>query len=616
MIPGYLLVARHGGMRRILDRGLVALAAGLLVAPVIATLLDLCGLPVIPAVYLAVVVPLALGAERWPSWRRGLAGVGAFLGDAPPWTAGVVLGVGVLLALVVIGSLEDLPVPPTVHDAANHSFMTLRIARTGSYDPSVVFGPPWGAPAAPYLFGWHVTAALVARVSGLPPYVTTWYLPLVCLFLLPALWAQLWRACGVGVAAAVTAAALVPANPSAPAGLLGWGGFGVLVGMALVPLAALILAALVARPRAATAVAAGVALVGLVHIHAGEVALALLAAAVLMVARREEWSPGRWSPAAVLALAGVLALLLLTEPWQTVATYRAERMVAPPADTVSLGQGLDYLWRGAGPGWGLRFLLVTGVVWSARRRTGRPLVVAAACLGILVLGLMVWQDPVTRWLATPFYAGWVRTRAALMLFLPVLLALPLVDVAAAVGRRRPALRRYGPLLVAAMVVLLVRPGLMVDTRRDLGSRAVRDLTVFDDQGWQVARRLEDAVPAGGWVANSYDDGTAWGLHVGRRPHRVPCGGGLTPRKGVNRNQGVVGLLERPWSPLTRRLAAHGVTHFFASNRYMGGKRTTDIETFGADDRFEPVIRRGDFALYRIRWESEGVAVHLDDRSRE
>jgi hypothetical protein len=140
----------------------------------------------------------------------------------------------------------------------------------------------------------------------------------------------------------------------------------------------------------------------------------------------------------------------------------------------------------------------------------------------------------------------------------------------------------------------------------LRSEWLRGYTLFDDAAWRVARSMEAAVPDDAWVANSYDDGTAWGLHVGRRPHLVPCGWGLEPREGPQRNQGVVGLLERPWPALTRRLAAHRVTHFFASNRYLGGKRSTDVETFAADDRFEWVAGEGDFALYRIRWEAEDV----------
>jgi len=611
VLPGHLLLGRYLRSLPCRDRLLLGGAAGVLAGPLVATLLALVHIPLEPSTYLFAVLLLALVADRVPGYRINLDELAELPVPMPLWTWTVAAGAVVVFGIVVIGGFGDYSVPPTAHDGANHAFMTQRICDTASYDLDQIFGEPWGGPWVLYLPGWHVAAAMIAGAGSLPAYVAMWMLAVTGLCMLPLAWTMLWRAWRMPAAVMAMAAWLVLANRDAPAGLLLWGGFGSMVGLSLVPMVALAFAQAVRRPTVGSAFVAGLVAAAMVHIYTADLVAAMVAAVVIVAVQHDRIRPRRWPLRASVMFVLTLVVFLGPGVWDLALSYGDQAMQPPLEEGLGLGRGLEVLSRTAGRWLPLRLLLILGVVAALCRRVWRPVALACLLPSLVVLGVLVWRDPATRLLAMPFYAQVGRILTLQMIFAPVLVALSLyllATVGGGRGGRFLAVSRV--VIVIAILVLAVRAELWTHTHRRLGGEWLRNQTVMNDDGYRVAARLATVVPDGDLVANSYDDGTCWASHLGGLRMVVPSGWIMEPPDRVHLAWLVPGLLEHPWSTETRLLAARGVSHVFVSNRTMGGGRTTDVDDFGADPRFQAVARHGDFAAFAIRWQDEGVSLYM------
>ena len=615
-LPGHLLLGRASRDLDPLSCALLSLGAGLLIVAPVGCAYAVLRVPLTPATYLPPVLLLSLLAGS----RRALRDALAAWGQGLP-RLGRVAQAALLLAAVASGVLlgqgfRDLPAPPAMHDAGNHAFITARIASLATLDPEAIFSPDIGRPDVLYLTGWHAAAALVARLGGIAPYVSTWYLPLLVMVLVPASLTLLWRAVRVPVGVAVVAGLMVVVNPRGAAGLLGKGGFGQIIGMFLVPVVLLGLRALFAAPSRRQGVMAGAALGAIFTVHASQGVSVLFLVPLIWLARRdgpnsEDRGWQRRRLVAGLIACGVCALVAATSSGGIVGAY-ARKIIAMPAPLIGplealrqyLGSGGIYAISGA--------LAALGLMLGARGEPYRRLVVASLLLGLFFAGLACWRNPVIDWLSIPFYREYPRVQFLQNFILPPLMTLPLALLwrvgsrgASPGGARREARGGRIAARVAAVAVLLLT--LLPPLPRMLASyREMHRTAPFTAAEYELATVLPAIVAPDEVVANFLMDGSAWAMHVSHPRFLQPCSWSLKWPDGTRANDIVVRFAERPWPPDVRALRERGVRWLYVSNLrvdYPGAEKRSR-STYAADDRFEAVRRGGQATLYRVLWDRD------------
>ncbi len=643
-LPGFVIL---GGRWRIptgFEGFLLQISAGLILPFVYAAGPGRLGAPFTPIAYLAFVL-LAGATVRWWTPRTGparafrLTPASAESGTPPTeestaCSAGLAAAAVVLSFVLLVMGYGHLPAPPHVHDAVNHAWLTRRIAQDATLSWSALSQETAGTLGLGYLPGLHAAAALIARVGGLAPYVSIWMSALLVAAFIPAAWWMLWRAWGASAFVAGCASLLIAANPLGPAGVLGWGGFGQVAGFFVVPAAALMLRAATdatsreGRARWWTAVGAGLFLGGLVHLHAAEVLVSLVAAWLIPARARfpldrpaapsggpRKVAGGTRSgraPAARVAwgVGGVaLGFLALCGPelWELARRYPSE-IAAVPVATKPVGDALWRLWKAGGGGHLVRLLVLGG--WGLALRSGRwrKAAIVSGLLGLWYLALLSRADPLSRWLSTPFYRQAPRLLYLQLYFSPLWAALALAFGLRWWARRRPrpgaAGNRPGDagrvarglvLGIAAALALLAAPRLVTNYRN--GGTAVP----FTLDDYHHAVEISRIVPPDAVVANLWDDGSAWAMQVSDRNFLLPCAWDLRTPEGRSVHELARGLAEDPWPEATARLVdAHSIAWLYVSDgvwRDGSGLRRADFED---DPRFEPIVVGKQSTLYRIR----------------
>ena len=313
MLPGYLVVSALDPGRRTLERWAVAPLVSIAVAFVPASWIDRVrpgsGL-VVAAVALVAASVGSLVALR----RRGVMAVTVPRPLPRPLAALLVVMVvaSALGAAVVLRSAGGLDTVVPNDDGNGHGWFVARILLTGSIDPPTVttidpLVPPSGGF---YPLGLHLLAALAAAGSAVPAALV------VLGVLASAVWAPLAvfvlaRRLTSAVVAAVAAGLLALATPWFPYAQMAWGGWTLIVAVALVPAAVLVL--LDVRGPQGVPVAV-LAIAGMLAGHVTEVVVvAVLVGLTLVLDRSTRATLGRrvgWLLAAgVAAAVAVLPML-------------------------------------------------------------------------------------------------------------------------------------------------------------------------------------------------------------------------------------------------------------------------------------------------------------------
>ncbi|MFH1843104.1 MAG: DUF6541 family protein [bacterium] len=414
-----------------MSRLVMSLAAGLFLVPPLGLVFQLVGLPFRPLSYLPVALLLAWGLGRLAGYRRYAR---ACVTDITPlgYRAQILLSVCCLavLMLLLLG-LGDLSAPPTAHDATNHAFLVYRISQVGSIDIEAIWQGVVGRPNRLYYAGWHGAAALVATTGGVAPYVSGWYLPLVLMSLLPAALSLLWRAVRVPKPILLLGALFVITSNYVPASLIGWGGYGQLIGLFLVPAGVLGLLGALHTRRWFAGMTLGLILFAVLQVHASEIVVVPLLGALAWWLR----GGGRPQLATVLVTLGVFVLLAGPVAWKLAASYLQHNQVVYHPETVSLALACTQFMDVGGRGSWVRELVVLGLIVGLWVRPLRPLVFLSLAWGILFVTLSVLRDPISNILATPFYRHAPRILYLQLYVIPPLMAAPFVVVFRLLSRR-------------------------------------------------------------------------------------------------------------------------------------------------------------------------------------
>jgi len=620
-LPGHLITGRWLKTIDPLSRAVLSISTGLFLPFVYGAGPGRAGAPFSPFWYLGFVLLLGIALGLWPTHRRGqrawIEGIPTLdpSPGKPPYASAAAIGAVLLVLAPLLAGYGRLPAPPHIHDASNHAWITLRIVQSQSLAWRELARDAAGVLDLGYLPGLHAAAALIARLGGVAPYISVWMLALGLTALTPLAWTLLWRAWGASAALAVAAALLSAANPLGPGGVLGWGGFGQAAGFFLLPATVLALRALAGgknRPRGTAALwnafFAGLVLGGLIHLHASEVLVAL--AFVLLAT-----SPTRPSLGSGLALLAGFVAICGGDLW-TLATAYPHAIGAWPVETKTLGDSLHRLGKAAGHGPVLRILVLAGWILALRAPAWRRLALAAGILGAWYLALQSFADPLSRWLATPFYRQAPRILYLQLYFAPLWAALALgqgtsalerarrgsagglreeVAIRAGMGRwMRIAWIRLLPALVIAGILASSWSNLVTNYRN--GGKAVP----FTLDDFRQAKGITEVVPPGSLVANLWDDGSTWAMHVSGRPFLLPCAWNLHTSGGQSLHELVNDLVKHPWPDATvRLLREHSIGYLYSSDGVWGKGSRLRRADFAKDPRFEAVVEGEQSTLYRI-----------------
>lgn len=606
-IPGYWWVGRFLCHTDLWTRAYLSTAFGILMVPPLSRMISATGIPLAPFSYLTVVAVGGLVLGRLGSYGAAATAVGLDEDRSSRWIQ-VLVAIACLYPLILmIWGFRDYPVPPQIHDATNHAFMTERIVSLESTSLSTIWGPPYGSPDVLYLFGWHAAAALIARLTGLAPYIPTWLLSLICLAALPAAWATLWRRWGFPALACVAAAFLVHANHHFPMRTLHWGGFGLLVGMYVAPAAALILVPLLRGGRLWNGLLAGIGLAAMVHIHGSELVVVLVLTLVTLLSAPAGQRELRVSISGLAALLLTAALAVGIDVVTIARSYQDRRMTSPAGDAAGIQQTLEVATRSGGQYWPQRVLLAIGSLVALRVRRLRPAVAALLVFIALVFAMRYWLDPVSMFLTQPFYRESGRVLAVHMLFAPPLMAMALTLLFRTWRKRWRLPASIATIATIAIVAFTLWKPLIGHVRHDLRGQWLRDQTVFHDDDYEMAQHIDEFVPAGVPVANYWNDGSSWVMHVSGHPVLVPCFWALGDRTALDPRPAIASLATEPWPLVTWALADRGIDFVYVRDTHRGKpNHRFQRQFFDADPRFERLAVGQHSALYRILWAKEPV----------
>ena len=604
VLPGYLLAGRHVAGGRV-ARLVCSVSMGLLGTSLIGRVCYLAGLSMHPWTVTPVLALLGLGLGRWSTWRRQWQDV---FGSLRPSSSGETLalvglaGSWLILLVVVFG---DFVVPPSVIDAANHAYLVRRIAETASLDPELVLAAPLGSLRVGYLVGWHLPAALVARTGGVAPYVATWLTTLAMLAMLPLALSLLWRALKVPAPLGVLGGIWLLTDAFTPSGILGWGGFGQLIGMALVPVLSLLVASGLRERFLLPAVVAGAALGAMVHVHASEVVVALgLGLLLSRYGGDPATTPTSRRPVWLVAGVGVLSLMLAAGPevWSLAMTYRTAVVPEIVNEQRQLSDAVRRLLDSVGGPDQRHAAVLLGLGLGLANRRLRPLAVVAVLLGVFYLTLAVIGDPVSRALASPFYSQPPRILYLQAYVLPPLLSLPLLALRSSriTGRwRLPA-----TILAGLLAVVWFGPGLQ-KTVNDL--RSYGAATPFGESDYVHAVEMAQVIQSGELVANQVQDGGVWALHVSHAEGVLPHGWHRYLGDGTRLCDLVHDLTHEPWTASAFTMRDSGVVYLYVSDTvYELASHPPPLHRadLDADPRFEPMLVGATATLYVIHWDGD------------
>ncbi len=596
LLPGYLLAGRHvtGGR---LERFVFSVSMGWLGTTVVARFLSLAGIPVLPWTVTPALALLGIGLGRRPAWRAVWARACDGWATVSPRVNLALVAVSICSMVVLIVTRHDVVVPLGSDDAANHSYLVRHIADTASLDPGMILATPFGSLAKGYLVGWHTGAALVSVTAGVAPYVTTWLLVLATLAFLPLALSLLWRAFGVSGPLVVLGACWLLTNAFMPAGILGWGGYGQIVGMSLVPLASIMVAAVIRDRSPMVAATAGAVLGALVHVHASEVVVAVGLGA-LVAFRRDTARRSVW-PAAAVALASA-AVVMGLEPWILARSYNAVVPFSSISERESLANGMTRLLGAAGGPDPRYAAVLLGIGCGLADRRLRRLAVVSLVLGGTYLCMVVLGDPVTAMLSRPFYSQAPRMLYLQAYILPPLLGLPITLLWSL--RARTPWRRAATVVAVALSATWFVTG-MNKTMRDLRTPAAP--VTFAEAEYLHATRMTALVGPDEVILNRSSDGGVWAIHVSDRRGTMPHDWPRVFPDGSRLADRTDDLAAEPWPDRTRTLRDAGVVYLYVNDTVHPRDADSPLRrsTIDADERFEPILEGTTATLYRIRWGS-------------
>ena len=530
---------------------------------------------------------------------------------------GVVLGTGVLLGLWAVARAATSwgTVVPN-DDGGRHGALVERVLLLGSVHPldlETLDLATGGSIDGFYPTGLHAFAAVVAQVVGTPTALVT------AVVVAAAVWAPLGayaltRRYADATAAAVAAAVMGLVLVSYPGSVMDWGGWPLIVAVALVPAAVLVLQ-LGTLPRAGRrgVVAGAGAVAALAAVHPPEAVAAGLVAllAVLLDAERGRALAERFLRlvvAGVLGLVAVAPLVLaqlsgsagsgsdeLLAPWSDALAYLVWFPAIGPGsvDSVLLGIALSTV------GVAVFAATVLGCLRLWPSPAARGLVVSVAVLGVLALLAFLG---IARPLTMPWYGQGFRLLVQAWTLAVVPLAVGAVAAARAMRKRFPG--HAGTALVAGLAVLCAVP-LVVRSAQVVDSAYDKSVVTAADR--DAIRWLAEQTRPGERVLNDPEDGSVWAYALSHG--RVAPVFGPKPLYGWGHYPewaSRLELLDRAGAiPTDAGLAKAaddwGVRYVLVLERpFAPDRRTIDVEALRSAPGVRLVFRSGRAAVYQVR----------------
>jgi hypothetical protein len=509
----------------------------------------------------------------------------------------LVLNCIVVFVLLLLG-FGSLSAPPHVHDASNHAALVSQILTNGSMAADKIWTGLAGRPARLYFPGWHAGAALIAQTGGVAAYVSCWFFPFFFMSLLPASLVLLWRSFRVPLAGLLLGSLLVATNKHLPGSIWSWGGFGQIVGIYLVPpVTVLILGAWRVR-SVYGGVFVGFVIFSLMQIHAAEIMVVLVLAGIAGRLQGLGWVGVRL-PLAVIATWVTAAG---SQAWTIGQSYSVLKSSQHLGESVSLATAVEDFIGVGGRAGGLKPLVILGLLLGFVDRRFRPLAWISLICGLLYLTIAVYQDPVSRVISIPFHQQAARILYLQIYVMPPLMALPaiwLYRMGAGIGSVRVA-----KVVVSFLLILALQSAFSSVVK---SYRSYHESVPFTAETYRFARRLESVSFEDSFIANFWDDGSTWAMHVSGHRFLLPCSWPLLLADGTNSRDVLAGLIADPWPPATRRLRKLGIDHVYVSDEFWPPSRPPLFarDLFATDARFQSVVDGPTASVYKIHWDTGG-----------
>jgi hypothetical protein len=642
-VPG-LVVGAAGGLRGWLLVGtapLLTLGATGVFAPLLPALpaVDVRWSPPAFAVAFLGLAAVILAVRLLVSRVVG-AGSGAAPADpASPWALRHHLGVaGAVAVAAAVGLLamerasRAFTAVPQWHDATHHGNAIRFISDTGNSAPTalkILVDP--SAPDSFYPNAYYVLCATVRQVGGfgVVPTLNVVNGMLVGLFSLALV--VLVKEC-TGRAALCAATALLACTVTMfPYDLLVWGPlFPFSTGLVMVPAFVALFHSVLATRAAAQTVLVALGAVGLVAVHTGVTATAVVLAAAYLAQR---WVTDRRVIAVDLALLlGIAVAAVAVGIFQIVGVLRSTAVGATigidwPVESPA-GDALGRLVTSSRsimlPQWWLTLLLVVGLIYLGRRKF-TPLyflLLGGAAIAVLYVldasnSALVVNRLAAPWSDDPFRLAAAATPAMIVLAAIGMVGLRdglvhvLVRVGGRAGGENPEpkphrLRRTGPAVALGLVLLTfayVTEGLYLDRNTSQLAKVFPDGPIVSTETLRAMAWVAERIPPGTTLANDPLDGSPWIWAIdGVQPLFGSSSAGR-PDDGSDRAVVLQRLNQLDTDPRVQEAVRNlRISYVFVSQGWVVPGKTTARGLQGLDDvaALHAVYRAPTVQIYQVR----------------
>lgn len=510
------------------------------------------------------------------------------------------------LFLLLIISFNNFVVPASIYDASFHGLLVQQIHETQSVLPSVtnsgLYTPPMDGKFYP--FGVHLNAALIMGVTQLPAYKAIFYLTIVLVAFIPISMTMCIESFSTKFIQNRKLLSLI----SLPLSIVflfyqpfGWGGFPLLIGLALLPVALAVFYRLLNSDRKLHqwALLLSLILSSSYYIHISEVYTFIFLAGLITIFTFEKIKRlGKRMLLAYLTIGVYFILLIIpTLPFLLNLFHSSGSYMGYFNNTQSITEAiLTAGWLSFGKnGFYLGMILfLIGVFYIVKEKPMRILFIKLFIVGLLYLLVSIAPESLIRFISFPYFNQSERILYLLYYFLVIFSAIGLYFLTLWVFKQGRPLKILFVSIIS--ISLLFSFAKIVDNLQSYQKYSVLTLEEMKAFSW-----LKENVPKEEPILNEMDNGSSW----------IPSVVGNSTLLNQSQNKGKdyhnrLYVLENIGKfpddkKLQQLIESYNLTYIFYSNQVIqDGNQYMNIESLENNPHLIKVYENRHNAIFQIK----------------
>lgn len=510
------------------------------------------------------------------------------------------------LFFLLIVSFKNFIVPASIYDASFHGLLAQQIFDTKSVLPSItntgLYTPPMDGKFYP--FGLHLNAAFIMGVTQLPAYKVIFYLTIALVSFLPIFMTFFIESFSTNIIRNQKLLSLI----SLPLSIVylfyqpfGWGGFPLLIGLLLLPVALAVFYKLLNSDSKLHqwALLLSLVLSSSYYIHISEVyTFIFLAGLISLFAFKKIKSLGKNMLLAYLAIGGYYILLIIpTLPFLINLFHSSENYMTHSNGTNSIIEAILIAgWLSFGRnGFYLGMLLfLIGAFYIVKDKPLRILFIKLLFIGLLYLLVSTAPESLIRFISFPYFNQSERILYLLYYFLVSFSAIGLYfSTLWMFKQNRPIKILFVSIISISLLFSFITIGENLQSYKQYSVLTLEEMKAF--------RWMDENIPKEEPILNEMDNGSAWIPSVVGNPTLL----NQSQNKGkdyLDRLYILENIGDYPDDKKVKQLIeSYNINYIFYSNQIIqDGNQYMNIESIENNSHIMKIFEIGHNAIFHIK----------------